>query len=184
VLTRLNILLVALLVLCALGLVTSQHRARKLFIAVERAHSHAAAHEIQWNQLQVEQTELAKSARIDDRARRELGMLTVQADHTLHLSVDPASRRVSLSQPWREATPKAGVRKAAAGSTARQAAGGPLRPTAGAPIRSVAGGTARPASGTSALTTGRALPDRSMTSSSGNDSVAPAGKRPGHGAAR
>lgn len=102
-LTRINVLLLFLLVLCALGLVTSQHRARKLFIEVERAEANAAAHEVRWNQLQVEQTELSKSARIDRRARGELGMQAVPADRTLHLSIDPATRQVNLSQPWRDA---------------------------------------------------------------------------------
>jgi cell division protein FtsL len=101
-LTRINVILVLLLVLCALGLVTSQHRARKVFVEVERAQAHAASHEVRWNQLQVEQTELAKSARIDSRARGELGMQSAPSERTLHLSIDPATRQVSLSQPWRE----------------------------------------------------------------------------------
>ena len=123
-LTRVNVLLTALLVVCALGLVTSQHRARKVFVDVERAQAHAAAHEVRWNQLQVEQTELAKSARIDARARRELAMQSVAAEHTLHLSIDPVTRQVSLSQPWREAAQsgKSGVRPAVHGGTARPAA--------------------------------------------------------------
>jgi cell division protein FtsL len=119
-LTRINIMLVTLLVLCALGLVTSQHRARKLFIEVERTHANAAAHEVRWNQLKVEQTELAKSARIDARARGELGMQSVPAERTLHLSIDPNTRQVSLSQPWREAAPTRGVRAAAARATSNR----------------------------------------------------------------
>lgn len=118
--TRINIVLVGLLVVCALGLVTSQHRARKLFIDLERAQGHAQAHEVRWNQLRVEQTELSKIARVDSLARRELGMVAVPAELTLHLSLDPATRVVSLSQPWREtATPGTGV------SAARAAAARP-----------------------------------------------------------
>ncbi|HRO60329.1 MAG TPA: cell division protein FtsL [Burkholderiaceae bacterium] len=126
-LTRVNVLLAGLLVLCALGLVTSQHRARKVFIDVERAQAHAAAHEVRWNQLQVEQTELAKSARIDARARRELTMQSASAERTLHLSIDPVTRQVSLSQPWREAAESGkpgGVRPAVHGRPARPAAPG------------------------------------------------------------
>lgn len=107
-LTRINIVLTLLLVICGLGLVSSQHRARKLFIDHERALAHASAHEVRWNQLQVEQTELAKAARIDARAR-ESGMLPVGANRTLHLSVDPVTRVVSLSQPWIEREPGAGL---------------------------------------------------------------------------
>ena len=129
-LARFNVMLMVLLVICALGLVNSQHRARKLFVDLERAQSQAMAHEVRWNQLQVEQTELAKAARIDARARKELGMQAVQADRTLHLSVDPVTRAVSLSQPWieRAAGPsRSGVRAAATGRAAPAAKQGATR---------------------------------------------------------
>lgn len=97
--TRANILLAALLVVCALGLVTSQHRARKLFIDVERAQAQTAQLEVGWNQLQVEQTALAKAALIDAKARSELTMQPISPDRTLHLVVDPADRIVRLGAP-------------------------------------------------------------------------------------
>ena len=136
-LARFNLMLAFLLVICALGLVTSQHRARKLFIDLERAQTHAVEHEVRWNQLQVEQTELAKASLIDERARRELGMQAVPADRTLHLSIDPVTRSVSLSQPWIERPSGArlsGVRAAAAGPRKADNAGGARRASpAGAP---------------------------------------------------
>lgn len=135
-LARFNLMLAFLLVICALGLVTSQHRARKLFIDLERAQTHAVDHEVRWNQLQVEQTELAKSSLIDARARSELGMQAVPADRTLHLSVDPVTRSVSLSQPWIEqpsGTGLAGVRAAAAGGRKPDKAGVRRVAPAGAP---------------------------------------------------
>ena len=115
--SRLNALLLGLLVLSALALVTSQHRARLAFVAVERAQAHANAHEVRWNQLQVEQTELAQRARIDQRARRELAMQPALTDRTLHLSIDPVTRHVSLSQPFLAAEqeqPGRGSRRAGA----------------------------------------------------------------------
>ena len=54
--------LVALLVACSLLLVNSQFHARRLFIELERA------------QLRLEQSLLAKHARIDAMARSSLGM--------------------------------------------------------------------------------------------------------------
>jgi cell division protein FtsL len=125
---RFNLMIAFLLVICALGLVTSQHRARKLFIDLERAQTHALDHEVRWNQLQVEQTELAKVSLIDSRARSELGMQAVPADRTLHLSVDPVTRSVSLSQPWIErptGARLAGVRAAATGRKPDKAGPGP-----------------------------------------------------------
>ena len=97
--TRANILMSALLVACALGLVTSQYRARKLFVDVERAQAQAAQLEVGWNQLQVEKTALAKASLIDTKARRELTMQSVSADRTLHLVVDPVDRVVRLGSP-------------------------------------------------------------------------------------
>jgi len=139
-LARLNLMLAFLLVICALGLVTSQHRARKLFIDLERAQTHAVDHEVRWNQLQVEQTELAKSSLIDARARSELGMQAVPADRTLHLSVDPVTRSVSLSQPWIERPTGArisGVRAAAAGGRQPDDKAGERRaaPAGAAPLK-------------------------------------------------
>lgn len=106
--TRANILLSALLLACALGLVASQHRARKLFVDLERAQAQAARLEVGWNQLQVEQTALAKAALIDTKARRELAMQSVSADRTLHLVVDPVERTVRLGTPLPQLAPTAG----------------------------------------------------------------------------
>jgi cell division protein FtsL len=86
--TRLNVAIAVLLVACALGLVTSQHRARRLFIDMERAQARAQQLEVQWDQLQLEQTGLAKSSRIDAKARGQLGMQPPAADRTLHMSID------------------------------------------------------------------------------------------------
>jgi cell division protein FtsL len=93
---RLNLALVFLLVVCALGLVTSQDRARKLFGDVERAQAQASRLEVQWDQLQIEQTVLAKASRIDTKARRELSMESISPQRTLHLVVDPVERVVRL----------------------------------------------------------------------------------------
>ncbi len=64
---------VALLVLCSLLLVNSQHQARRLFIELERAQLRHKQLETEWDQLQYEQSVLAKHSRIDGIART-LGM--------------------------------------------------------------------------------------------------------------
>jgi cell division protein FtsL len=83
---KLNALLLAMLLLCALLLVTSQHRARKMFIDLQRAQAQARQLDIDWNRLVLEQTQLAKHALIDPVARRELKMQPVTPDRTLYLS--------------------------------------------------------------------------------------------------
>lgn len=82
---KVNAVLIAMLLTCALLLVTSQHRARKAFIDLDRAHAAARKHDIEWNHLQLEQTQLAKHSLIDATARRELKMLPVGPDRTLYV---------------------------------------------------------------------------------------------------
>jgi cell division protein FtsL len=71
---RLNIALAFLLLVSSLALVTTQHNARKKFIDLERANAQAKQIETQWEQLQVEQSQLTKSGLIDTKARRDLKM--------------------------------------------------------------------------------------------------------------
>jgi len=84
--TKLNVLLATILITCALLLGTSQHRARKGFIDVERAQALARKHEVEWKQLQLEQTRLAKHSLIDAAARRDLKMQPVSPDRTIYLN--------------------------------------------------------------------------------------------------
>ncbi|MFZ9407491.1 MAG: cell division protein FtsL [Burkholderiaceae bacterium] len=82
---KLNVALASVLILCALLLVTSQHRARKAFIDLERAQSLARRHDVEWKRLQLEQTQLAKHSRVDSMARSGLRMQSVTPDRTLYL---------------------------------------------------------------------------------------------------
>lgn len=76
----------ALLMLCALSLVNAQYQARRLFIEHERAIVRLAELEITWNQLQLEQSQLAKHARIDALAKSGLGMLAPGPGRTQYLT--------------------------------------------------------------------------------------------------
>jgi len=53
---RLNLLLLAALAACALGLVTSQHQARKLYVELQKEQEAAKQIEVEWGQLQLEQS--------------------------------------------------------------------------------------------------------------------------------
>ncbi|MGN6390153.1 MAG: cell division protein FtsL [Burkholderiaceae bacterium] len=85
---RVNAVLTALLVLCALSLVNAQYQARRLFIELERAQSQARQIEIEWTQLQLDQSTLDKHERIDATARRTLNMVPVTPDRTQYLTMD------------------------------------------------------------------------------------------------
>jgi cell division protein FtsL len=73
-LARINLILLALLTACALGLVTSQHKARALFAELERAQNLAKQLDVEWGQLQLEQSTWAMHARVEKLARDRLHM--------------------------------------------------------------------------------------------------------------
>lgn len=72
--SRINLLLLALLVVCALSLVTSRHQARKSFVDLEREQTQARAYEVEFGQLQIEQSTWAMPARIEKIGREQLHM--------------------------------------------------------------------------------------------------------------
>jgi cell division protein FtsL len=72
--TRVNILLLAVLVACALSLVTSRHQSRKLFVELEREQAKARAYDVEHGQLSLEQSTWAMPARIEKVARDQLHM--------------------------------------------------------------------------------------------------------------
>lgn len=84
--SRVNAVLAIALVICGLGLVNSQHRARTMFVELERVQRQARQLDVQWEQLQLEQSGLSKPSRIDGKARSGLAMQSVPADRTLHLN--------------------------------------------------------------------------------------------------
>jgi len=73
-LTRLNLILFAVLLACALGVVTGQHKARKLFAELEKERREAKRLDEEWGQLQLEQSTWATHARIERLAAKSLGM--------------------------------------------------------------------------------------------------------------
>ncbi len=85
--TRLNLILTTLLVLCALSVINAQYQARRLFIELERAQAGARQHEIEWAQLQLDQSTLAKHARIEEQALRSLNMVSVHAGQIQYITV-------------------------------------------------------------------------------------------------
>jgi cell division protein FtsL len=81
-LARINLLLLLVLTACALGLVTSQHQARKLFAELEREQERAKQLDVEWGQLQLEQSTWAMHARVEKLARERLRMSVPDAKRT------------------------------------------------------------------------------------------------------
>lgn len=72
--TRLNLILFAVLMMTALGVVTSQHQARKLYFELQQEQDAAKQYEIEWGQLQLEQSTWAMHSRIESIASKHLNM--------------------------------------------------------------------------------------------------------------
>jgi cell division protein FtsL len=71
---RLNLLLLLVAVICALAVVSSSHRARKLFIGLEGEQKRMRDLDVEWSQLQLEQSTWANHARVEKIARDRLAM--------------------------------------------------------------------------------------------------------------
>jgi cell division protein FtsL len=82
-----NLVLAGLLVVCALSVVNSQYQARSLFIELERAQALARQLDIEWAQLQLDQSTLGKHARIEANARRDLNMTALTPARTQYLTM-------------------------------------------------------------------------------------------------
>jgi cell division protein FtsL len=72
--TRVNVVLLVVLVVCALSLVTSRHQARRVFVELERAQAEARGYETEYGQLQLEQSTWGMPARVEKVAREQLRM--------------------------------------------------------------------------------------------------------------
>ncbi len=84
---KLNLLLLLVLIVCALGLVTSQHESRKLFTQLEREQERARALEVEFGQLQLESSTWGLHSRVEKIATGTLGMRA------------PDPRRVRMVEP-------------------------------------------------------------------------------------
>ena len=71
---KLNLLLLLVLVVCALGLVTSQHQSRKKFSELERELERSRALDVEFGQLQLESSTWGLHSRVERVATGALGM--------------------------------------------------------------------------------------------------------------
>ena len=77
---KVNLLLLCLVIVCALGVVTSQHKARKFFVELQKEQALARQMEVEWGQLQLEQSTWATPTRVEKIANRNLQMQLPMGD--------------------------------------------------------------------------------------------------------
>ena len=83
---KLNLILVPLLIACALSLINAQYQARHLLIELEKSQQQARQLDIDWAQLQLDQSTLGKNARIEQIAGKELNMAPLSPARTQYLT--------------------------------------------------------------------------------------------------
>ena len=84
---RLNLVLLALVIACALGVITSQHQARKRFVEVEAEQAASQKLAEEWTQLTLEQSTWATHKRVESIASRSLGMRLPDSNNMVVLTL-------------------------------------------------------------------------------------------------
>jgi cell division protein FtsL len=79
------LLLIAIAVISALGVVYTKYRSRMLFAEVERLQQSLEAYEEELGQLQLEQNTWAEHSRIERLARARLGMMLPARESTIYI---------------------------------------------------------------------------------------------------
>ena len=109
--TKLNLILLAFLLASALATVASTNHARKLFIELENGQTEQKRIEVEWGQLQLEQSTWAKHALVESLASKQLGMNVPDAARTQFVTaarLPPApSASTELLAPGAAAVPAA-----------------------------------------------------------------------------
>ena len=83
---KLNVALAVGLIACGLTLVNARYQARHLFIELERLQQQSRQLDIDWAQLQLDQSTLGKNERIEQIARTELNMTPLTPARTQYLT--------------------------------------------------------------------------------------------------
>ncbi len=87
----LNVLLLIVVVLCALSVVTSQNKARKLYVELQQEKDLAQQMDVEWGQLQLEQSTWATPARVEKIAAQQLQMHLPKNGEIEFRRLDPES---------------------------------------------------------------------------------------------
>ena len=90
--TRLNLILFFTLIAIALGVVTSQHKARKLYFELEQQEELAKKYETEYGQLQLEQSTCAMHSRVEELATKNLRMQVPDAKRIQVISLQQVAQ--------------------------------------------------------------------------------------------
>ena len=104
--TRLNILLLVLVLASAMVLVHNQYESRRLFMALETARKDAQRLEVDHDRLEVERRAQATPLRVEKIARQQLQMRTASPATTQYVSMSGRVQKgAAVATPGREVHP-------------------------------------------------------------------------------
>jgi cell division protein FtsL len=87
---RINAMLLFVIIVAALSVITSQHKARKLFADLENEQATTKKLGEEWTQLQLEQGTWATHKRVEALAAKQLGMRIPDGSNTVIITADGA----------------------------------------------------------------------------------------------
>ena len=90
--TRLNLILFFVLIMVSLGVVTSQHKARKLYFELEQQQDLSKKYDTEYGQLQLQST-WAMHSRIEELATKKLNMQVPDAKRIQVISLEDLSKQ-------------------------------------------------------------------------------------------
>lgn len=97
--TRLNLMLFCAVIFSSLGLVNSQHQARKLYIELEQINQQAKQSNQEYGQLQLEQSTWAMHSRVEMIAAQQLQMQVPDAKRVQVVVIkEPASKQIDVEK--------------------------------------------------------------------------------------
>lgn len=85
---KLNVVLLLVAIGCALGVVTAEHHARKLFVALEKERDRSKQLEIEFGQLQLEASTWGMQGRVEKLATAQLNMRPLTPNRVQLLAPD------------------------------------------------------------------------------------------------
>jgi cell division protein FtsL len=94
--TRLNFILYFALMFSALGLINSQHKARKLYIELEQLNQAEKQYQQEYGQWQLEQSTWAMHSRVEQIAAQQFQMQVPDARRIQIVALKPKSKPTSL----------------------------------------------------------------------------------------
>lgn len=96
--TRLNLILFFVLILVSLGVITSQHKARKLYFELEQLQEVNRKYDTEFGQFELEQSTMAMHSKVEEFATEKLKMQVPDAKRIQVILLDEPQAKTQTKQ--------------------------------------------------------------------------------------